>query len=71
MLVLGRKQNESIVIDNCIRITIVGRSGSSVRVGIEAPQHMRVMREEVNAKEAAIVTPQFTHETTMPTTSMS
>ena len=36
MLVLGRKENESIIIGDSIRITIVGRSGSSIRLGVEA-----------------------------------
>lgn len=71
MLVLGRKQNETIVIDDCIRITIVGRSGASVRVGIEAPRHVKVMREEVRSRDTAIVTPEFSHDTAMPSTSLS
>ncbi len=52
MLVLGRKQNESIIIGQSIRITIVGRCGSSIRVGVEAPKDVRVMREELSPKAA-------------------
>ncbi len=47
MLVLGRKENESIIIGDSIRITIVGRCGSSVRIGVQAPREVRVMREEL------------------------
>ncbi len=47
MLVLGRKENESILIGDTIRVTIVGRSGSSIRVGVEAPRDVRVVREEL------------------------
>ena len=47
MLVLGRKENESIIIGDAIRITIVGRSGSSIRVGVQAPRDLRVMRAEL------------------------
>ena len=47
MLVLGRKENQSIIIGDSIRITIVGRCGSSVRVGVQAPRDVRVLREEL------------------------
>lgn len=47
MLVLTRKLNESIMIDNSIRVTIVGLHGNQVRIGIEAPPDVKVHREEV------------------------
>jgi carbon storage regulator len=47
MLVLSRKLNETIVIGNNIRIRVVGISGSQVRLGIEAPDEIKVMREEL------------------------
>ena len=47
MLVLGRKENESILIGDNIRITVVGRSGSSIRIGVQAPQSVQVVREEL------------------------
>jgi carbon storage regulator len=47
MLVLSRKQGESIVIDGGIRITVVGVKGKAVRLAIEAPRSTRVDREEV------------------------
>jgi carbon storage regulator len=47
MLVLSRKCNETIVIGNNIHIKVVGISGSQVRLGIEAPSDIRVMREEL------------------------
>jgi carbon storage regulator len=47
MLVLSRKLNESIIIDGDIRITIVGIRGNHVRVGIEAPDSVRIIREEL------------------------
>jgi carbon storage regulator len=47
MLVLSRKLNESIIIDGNIRITIVGIRGNHVRVGIEAPGSVPIMREEL------------------------
>jgi carbon storage regulator len=47
MLVLSRKKNESIVIDDNIVITIIEIRGNKVRLGIEAPREMSVHREEV------------------------
>ena len=46
MLILTRKVDESIVIDDYITITIL-EAGDSVRVGIEAPRDIEVHREEV------------------------
>ena len=49
MLVLSRKFNESIVIDGGIKITVVEIRGNSIRLGIEAPKEIGVMREELIA----------------------
>jgi carbon storage regulator len=50
MLVLSRKLNEKIVIDGGIVVTVVKIEGGQVRLGIEAPGHVKVFREEVLAK---------------------
>jgi len=47
MLVLSRKKNESIVINNDVVITIVEIRGDKVRLGIVAPKDVSVHREEV------------------------
>ena len=47
MLVLSRRQGESIVIDGVIRVTIIEIRGGRARVGIEAPAHVPVHRHEV------------------------
>jgi carbon storage regulator len=47
MLVLSRKKNESIVIDDDIIITVVEVRGDKVRLGIEAPKEVPVHRREV------------------------
>jgi carbon storage regulator len=52
MLVLSRKQNEKILIDGDIRITVVGIRGNQVRIGIEAPGHVGVYREELRLAQA-------------------
>jgi len=47
MLVLSRKKNESIVINNDITVTVVEIRGDKVRLGIEAPKDVSVHRREV------------------------
>ncbi|MGL6073700.1 MAG: carbon storage regulator CsrA [Fimbriiglobus sp.] len=47
MLVLSRKKNESIVINNDVIITVVEIRGDKVRLGIVAPKDVSVHREEV------------------------
>src|SRR5262245_26715368 len=47
MLVLSRKKNESIVINNDITVTVVEIRGDKVRLGIVAPKEVRVHRQEV------------------------
>ena len=47
MLVLSRKKNESIVIDNNITIVVVEIRGDKVRLGVEAPREVPVHRREV------------------------
>jgi carbon storage regulator len=47
MLVLSRKLNEKILIDGGIVVTIVKIEGGQVRVGIEAPEHIKIRREEL------------------------
>ena len=46
MLVLSRKPTERIRIGDDITVVIVRVSGGRVRVGIEAPRHIRVMRDD-------------------------
>lgn len=53
MLVLSRRMNETLVIGDSIRITVLGISGNQVRLGIEAPKDIPVHREEVADRIAA------------------
>ncbi len=50
MLVLSRKKNEAIVINNNIRIIIVEVRGDKVRLGVDAPKEIPVHREEIHAQ---------------------
>lgn len=47
MLVLSRKKGESIVIQDQIEVTILGIEGDIVKVGISAPPHVDIFRQEV------------------------
>jgi len=47
MLVLSRKQSQRIRVGNSIVVTVVRVSGDKVRIGIEAPDGVRVLREEL------------------------
>lgn len=51
MLILRRKKNESILIGNDIRITIVECAGDGVRLAIDAPRQMSILREELSEVE--------------------
>lgn len=56
MLVLSRKKNESIVIDERIVITVVEIRGDKVRLGIEAPRDVAIHRQEIYEALKAIST---------------
>jgi carbon storage regulator len=47
MLVLSRKAMERVCIGNDVFITIIGIKGDKVRLGVTAPKHVPVNREEV------------------------
>lgn len=47
MLILGRRAGESIVIDGGIRIVVLATERGSVRLGIEAPSDVTILRGEI------------------------
>jgi carbon storage regulator len=47
MLVLSRKIHERLLIDGANRISVLGIRGNQVRLGIEAPDRVKVIREEL------------------------
>jgi carbon storage regulator len=57
MLVLSRKVGERILIGDDIRVTIVRIGGGGVRVGIEAPASLNVVREELKQRASPAETP--------------
>ena len=50
MLVLSRKVGERVVLSDGVYLTIVAVCGTNVRLGFEAPQHIRIMREELQRR---------------------
>lgn len=53
MLVLTRKQQDTIRIGEDVVVTVVRIKGNIVRLGIDAPQEVRVVRGEVDARDKA------------------
>ncbi len=53
MLVLSRKAGERIVIGGNIVITVVDMGHGRVRLGIDAPSDVRILREELRGKPLA------------------
>ena len=47
MLVLSRRVDESLFIDKVIKITVLDIKGGQVRLGITAPESIKIHREEV------------------------
>jgi carbon storage regulator CsrA len=52
MLVLTRRLGEEIVIAGDIRVVVVSIQGGKVRLGIRAPDDVRVDRQEIHARRA-------------------
>ena len=50
MLVLSRKKNEQIKIGDAVTVCVLEIRGDKVRIGIDAPDHIRVHREEIYKK---------------------
>ncbi len=56
MLVLTRRENESLVIGGDIKLTVLSVKGGQVRIGIDAPKEIAIHRQEIllNAEEVQI-----------------
>ena len=51
MLILRRKKNESILIGDNIRLTVIETAADGVRIAIDAPKHISILREELSHAE--------------------
>ena len=47
MLILQRRPNEAVLVGDDIRIVVLKSDGGGVRLGIEAPGHFSILREEI------------------------
>jgi carbon storage regulator len=47
MLIISRKKNEGVVINQNTEITIIDIQGDRVRIGIEAPSEVKIVRKEL------------------------
>ena len=47
MLILGRRVGDAIIIDGDIRIVVVSCDRGGVRLGIDAPEHVKILRGEI------------------------
>ncbi|HXG45891.1 MAG TPA: carbon storage regulator [Gemmatimonadales bacterium] len=52
MLILNRRQGEAILIDGGIRIVVLSSDRRGARIGIEAPSHVNIQREELLSRVA-------------------
>ena len=47
MLVLSRKINETILIGDDVKVTLLAVDGDKIKLGIDAPKHIKIFREEL------------------------
>ncbi|MCK2094575.1 carbon storage regulator CsrA [Thauera aromatica] len=50
MLILTRRVGETLCIGDALTVTVLGVKGNQVRLGINAPKHVEVHREEIHAR---------------------
>jgi carbon storage regulator len=55
MLILSRRESESVHLGDDIVLTIVRVSGEKVRIGIQAPSHIKVLRNELEVEDSSVL----------------
>ena len=51
MLILTRKTQESIIIGDDIEVIVLGVQGGQVKIGIEAPKDIKILRDELVGRD--------------------
>lgn len=51
MLVLSRKDGQSILIGDNVRVTVIGHRHGKTQLGIDAPNEVQIVREELNESD--------------------
>jgi carbon storage regulator len=64
MLILTRRPQEAIRVGNDVTITVLGVEGGKVRIGITAPRHITVDRQEVYERKQRESSPATTEDPT-------
>ena len=54
MLVLSRKKGQRVILSDVVTVTVLDCRNSGVRLGIEAPPDVRILREELRDRPPAI-----------------
>ena len=54
MLILTRRSGETILIGDDIEVTVMRIAGNQVRIGIEAPKDVAIVREELDQEETEV-----------------
>jgi carbon storage regulator len=47
MLILTRRIGETLMVGDEVTVTVLGTKGNQVRLGVNAPKHIKVHREEI------------------------
>ena len=50
MLILTRRMNETLMVGDDVSVTVLGINGNQVRIGVQAPRHIPVHRQEIYEK---------------------
>lgn len=53
MLILTRRVGETLIINENIKVTVLGVNGQQVRIGVAAPREVSVDREEIHERKMA------------------
>jgi len=62
MLVLSRKPRQSVIINDNLKVTVLGISGNTISLGFKGPRGTTILREELIVQGAGRGAPHDAHE---------